>query len=502
MSERETEALRGSEKLSPRTVLAIDLKSYFASCECADRHLDPLTTNLVVTDASRTEKTICLAVSPSLKAHGIPGRPRLFEVIQAVKRINGERLARLRRITRRQNADFTSASFDAEVLDADPWAELAYITAPPRMARYVETSAQIYSIYLKYVAPEDIFAYSIDEVFIDVTGYLSTYHMTARELAMTMIREVLYTTGITATGGIGANLYLAKVAMDIVAKHVPADRDGVRIAELDEYSYKAKLWDHTPLTDFWRVGRATARKLQQHYLYTMGDVARQSLVNPEWFYKTFGIDAEILIDHAWGREPVTMEYIKSYRADTNSISEGQVLPEPYPYLKAKIIVREMADNIVLQLVEKNLVTDLITLDIGYDRENCDNGIYQGDARTDHYGRLVPRPAHGSLRLGSPANLGSIIIDAAVSIFVKIADPSLTIRRITIAACHVTPDEGMYQLNLFTDSEKQEKEKKLQSAVASIKRRYGKNAVLKGTNFEEGATGRERNKSIGGHRAGE
>ncbi len=485
-----------------RSYLAIDLKSYFASCECADRHLDPLTTNLVVADETRTEKTICLAVSPSLKAHGIPGRPRLFEVIQAVKMVNTERLANLRRITHNKSASFTSSSIDAEVLASDPWAELAYITAPPRMARYVETSAAIYSIYLKYVAPEDIFAYSIDEVFIDATGYLSTYRMTAHELAMTMIREVLYTTGITATGGIGTNLYLAKVAMDIVAKHVPADKDGVRIAELDEYSYKAKLWDHTPLTDFWRVGGATARKLQKHYLYTMGDVARQSLINPEWFYKTFGIDAEILIDHAWGREPVTMEHIKNYKSDTNSISEGQVLSEPYPYAKTKVIVREMADNIVMQLVEKNLVTELITLDIGYDRENCDNGRYLGDAKTDHYGRLVPKPAHGSMRLGSPTNLGSTIIGSAVSIFERIADPALTVRRVTIAACNVTEDEGVYQLDLFTDAEKQEKEKNLQAAMASIKRRFGKNAVLKGTNFEDGATGRERNKSIGGHRAGE
>lgn len=491
-----------TDKANSRTVFAIDLKSYFASCECADRHLDPLTTNLVVADESRTEKTICLAVSPALKAYGIPGRPRLFEVIQAVKQVNATRLADLRRTTHNPKAEFTASSFDAETLASDLWMKLSYITAPPRMARYVETSAQIYSIYLKYVAPEDIFAYSIDEVFIDATGYLSTYHMTAHEMCMTMIREVLYTTGITATGGIGTNLYLAKVAMDIVAKHVPADKDGVRIAELDEYSYKAKLWDHTPLTDFWRIGGATTRKLQKRYLYTMGDVAQESLVNPEWFYKTFGIDAEILIDHAWGREPVTMEYIKSYKADTNSISEGQVLSEPYPYAKAKIIVREMADNIVLQLVEKRLVTELVTLDIGYDRENCDSGRYHGDAKTDHYGRLVPKPAHGSMRLRTPTNLGGTIIEAAVSIFEKIADPALTVRRVTIAACNVTEDSGVYQMDLFTDVERQEKEKKLQSAMASIKRRYGKNAVLKGTNFEEGATGRERNKSIGGHRSGE
>ncbi|MCD8130951.1 MAG: DNA methylase [Lachnospiraceae bacterium] len=484
------------------TYLAIDLKSYFASCECADRHFDPLTTNLVVADESRTEKTICLAVSPSLKAYGIPGRPRLFEVIQAVDRINAERINTLRRVTGNPKAEFTSSSFDAETLAADPWAKLTYITAPPRMKRYVETSAQIYSIYLKYVAPEDIFAYSIDEVFIDATAYLKTYHMTAHELAMTMIREVLYTTGITATGGIGTNLYLAKVAMDIVAKRVPADKDGVRIADLDEYSYRARLWCHRPLTDFWRVGSATARKLEKRYLYTMGDVARESLINPEWFYKTFGVDAEILMEHAWGIEPVTMKHIRNYKADNHSLSEGQVLSEPYEYSKARIIVREMADSLVLQLVEKELVTDLITLDISYDRENCDKGRYSGSVKTDHYGRLVPKPAHGSARLGSPTNLGSEIITAALGIFDRIADKNLTVRRINIAAGHVTEDTGTYQIDLFTDVEKQEKEKNLQSAMATIKRRFGKNAVLKGTSYLEGATMRERNGQIGGHRSGE
>ncbi len=483
-----------------RACLAIDLKSYFASCEATDRHMDPMTTNLVVADESRTEKTICLAVSPSLKAYGISGRPRLFEVIQAVERINAERLQTLRLITHDPGADFASSSFDANALASNPWLKLAYITAPPRMARYVETSAKIYSIYLKYVAPEDIFAYSIDEVFIDATAYLETWHMTARELAMAMIREVLYTTGITATGGIGTNLYLAKIAMDIVAKHVPPDSDGVRIAELDEYTYKATLWHHRPLTDFWRIGRATARKLEKHYLYTMGDIARESLDNPEWFYKTFGIDAEILIDHAWGIEPVTMSHIKNYKADDHSISEGQVLSEPYSFDRARIIVREMAENLALQLIEKELVTDSIVLNIGYDRENVDKEIYTGDVKSDHYGRLVPKPAHGSCRLGSATNLGSAIIDSAVALFEKIADRSLTVRRITIAAGHVSSDEGVYQFDLFTDMEKQEKERKLQSAIASIKRRYGKNAMLKGTSFEDGATMRERNNQIGGHKA--
>ncbi len=483
-----------------RACLAIDLKSYYASCEATDRHMDPLTTHLVVADESRTEKTICLAVSPSLKAYGISGRPRLFEVVQAVERINEERLLRLRRITRDSQAEFSSSSFDAAALAADPRLKLTYITAPPRMARYVETSAQIYSIYLKYVAPEDIFAYSIDEVFIDATAYLEVWHMTARELAMTMIREVLYATGITATGGIGTNLYLAKIAMDIVAKHVRADRDGVRIAELDEYTYRAKLWDHRPLTDFWRIGRATARKLEKHYLYTMGDVARESLANPEWFYKTFGIDAEILIDHAWGVEPVTMAHVKNYKADDHSISEGQVLSEPYPFDRARVIVREMADSLVLQLVEKELVTDSITLDIGYDRENVDRGTYTGDARMDHYGRLVPKPAHGSRRFDSATNLGSVILEAAAELFEQIADHSLTVRRITIAAGHVSKDDGIFQYDLFSDVEKQEKERRLQAAVATIKNRYGKNAVLKGTNFEQGATMRERNGQIGGHKA--
>ncbi|MCD7819717.1 MAG: DNA methylase [Lachnospiraceae bacterium] len=495
-------AEKNKDSLTVRTCLAIDLKSYYASCECADRHLNPLNTNLVVADTSRTEKTICLAVSPSLKACGISGRPRLFEVIQKVKEINIERLNTLRRISHNPEAEFTSASFDAAALKKDPWLKLSYITAPPRMARYVETSAQIYSIYLKYIAPEDIFAYSIDEVFIDATAYLNTYHMSAHELAMTMIREVLYTTGITATGGIGSNLYLAKVAMDIVAKHVPADRDGVRIAELDEYSYRARLWTHTPLTDFWRVGKATARKLEQHYLYTMGDIAQESLTNPEWVYKFFGIDAEILIDHAWEIEPVTMKHIRNYKADNHSISEGQVLSEPYEYSKARIIVREMADSLVMQLVEKRLTTDHLTLDISYDRENIDKGRHSGDSKIDYYGRLVPKPAHGSCRFHSPTSLSSVITEASVNLFDRIADRNLTVRKITLAAGHVSRDDGIYQLNLFADTEKQEREKKLQEAMLSIRKRYGKNALLKGTSYLDGATMRERNGQIGGHRSGE
>ena len=477
-----------------KTYLAIDLKSYFASCEAADRHLDPLTTNLVVADESRTEKTICLAVSPSLKAYGISGRARLFEVIQRVEEVNESR------IRKAPNHEFTSSSFDAEALAADSGLRLSYIVAPPRMSRYVETSAQIYSIYLKYVAPEDIFPYSIDEVFIDVTAYLHTYGMTAHEMAMTMIREVLYATGITATCGIGTNLYLAKIAMDIEAKHVPADKDGVRIAELNEFLYRARLWNHKPLTDFWRLGSATVKKLERRYLYTMGDVARESLINPEWFYETFGIDAEILMEHAWGIVPVTMHDIKNYKTDNRSISEGQVLSTPYPYEKARIIVREMADSLALQLVNKGLVTDSLTLDVGFDRENVDTGNYHGAVKSDHYGRLVPKPAHGSTRLSSRTNLGSQIIEAALNIFDRIADRNLTVRRINIAAGRVTQDEGICQLDLFADVEKQEKEKKLQEALAGIKKRYGKNAVLKGTSYQEGATMRERNGQIGGHKA--
>ncbi|MCC8015171.1 MAG: DNA methylase [Eubacterium sp.] len=481
--------------MAEHTYLAIDLKSFYASCECADRHLDPLTTNLVVADQSRTEKTICLAVSPSLKAYGIPGRARLFEVVQKVKQVNE---ARLRKAPGHR---FTTECFDAKGLSEDPNLKLTYLVAPPRMARYVEVSAQIYSIYLKYIAPEDIFAYSIDEVFIDAAAYLKTYHMTAHELCMTLIREVLYATGVTATGGIGTNLYLAKIAMDIVAKHVPADKDGVRIAELDEHSYRQKLWNHTPLTDFWRLGPGTARKLEKRYIFTMGQLARASIYDQEWFYKTFGIDAEILIDHAWGVEPTTMELVKSYQPEMNSISEGQVLSEPYDYSKARIIVREMTESLMLQLNSKGLVSDSFTLDIGYDRENCDKGTYKGATKADHYGRMVPKPAHGSTRIANPSNLGSQLQEAIVGLFDRIADRELTVRRVTITANRVVEDRGIMQMDLFTDVSKLEKEKNLQNVMVKLKQKYGKNAVLKGTNFLEGATMRERNMQIGGHRAG-
>lgn len=488
-----------------RTYICIDLKSFYASSECVDRGLDPLTTNLVVADLSRTEKTICLAVSPSLKAYGISGRARLFEVISQVKRVNEARLQnaiRMKRVAKDENGKyaFVSSSFDDLAIQADPSLELSYLIAPPHMARYMEVSAQIYSIYLKFVSPEDILAYSIDEVFMDITGYLSTYGMTAQELVKTMIREVLYATGITATAGIGTNLYLAKIAMDIVAKKMPADKDGVRMAELDETSYRYLLWDHTPLTDFWRIGAGTARRLASRNIKTMGELARMSTYDEEWFYKTFGVDAEILIDHAWGLEPCTMQDIKAYKPSTTSISEGQVLSSPYEYEKARLIIKEMADSIVMQLVDKHMVTDSITIDVGYDRENVDKGDYIGAVCTDHYGRMVPKPAHGSTKLQAATNLGSKILPAVTELFDRIADKKLLVRRLTICAGRLIPDDGCQQIDMFSDVEAEEREKKLQEAVISIKNRYGKNAILRGISYEESATMRDRNGYIGGHKA--
>lgn len=490
--------------MAQRTYLAIDLKSYYASAECAARHLDPLTTNLVVADASRTEKTICLAVSPSLKSYGIPGRARLFEVVQRVKEINN---GRLRDAIRNKTAVYkdgvpslAAASYDATALAADPSLEVSYLVAPPRMAYYEKISRQIYGIYLKYIAPEDIVVYSIDEVFIDATAYLTHYKMSAHDLAMTMIREVLYTTGITATAGIGTNLYLAKLAMDITAKHAAPDKDGVRIAELDEESFRYLLWDHKPLTDFWQTGPGTVRRLEKHGIHTMGELARASIHFPEILYKEFGIDAEILIDHAWGLEPCGMKEINAYRPETNSLSEGQVLSCPYPYDRARIIVQEMTDSLVFQLTDKGLVTDSLTLDIGYDRENCDKGIYHGPVHIDHYGRTVPKGAHGSTRLNNPTNLSSQLKAATTELFDRIANRNLTVRRITIAANRVVKDQGILQVDLFTDTSKLEREKSLQVTMLGIKKKFGKNAVLKGTNYLEGATMRERNGQIGGHKA--
>lgn len=481
----------------------IDLKSYYASAECCARHLDPLTTNLVVADASRTEKTICLAVSPSLKAYGIPGRARLFEVVQKVKEVNAQRLREAVRSRKAVYKDgvptFASSSYDSTAL-TDPSIAVDYLIAPPRMAYYEKVSRQIYGIYLKYIAPEDIVVYSIDECFFDITSYLSHYRMSAHDLVKTMIREVLYTTGITATAGIGSNLYLAKLAMDITAKHAAPDADGVRIAELDEESFRYLLWDHKPLTDFWMTGPGTVKKLEKHGIRTMGELARYSLNYQDILYKEFGVDAELLIDHAWGLEPCGMKEIKAYKPSTNSISEGQVLSCPYPYDKARIIVQEMADSLVLQLTDKGLVTDSLTLDVGYDRENCDKGTYHGPVHIDHYGRTVPKGAHGTVKLDNPTNLGSQLIKAAATLFDQIADKTLTVRRITIAANRVVKDEGIFQVDLFTDTSKLEKEKKLQDVMLGIKKKFGKNAVLKGTNYLDGATMRERNKTIGGHKA--
>ena len=487
-----------------RTYLAIDLKSYYASAECAARHLDPLTTNLVVADASRTEKTICLAVSPSLKSYGIPGRARLFEVVQRVKEVNN---GRLRDAIRNRTAVYKDGTpslaappYDATALAADPSLEVSYLVAPPRMAYYEKISRQIYGIYLRYIAPEDIVVYSIDEVFIDATAYLTHYKMSAHDLAMTMIREVLYTTGITATAGIGTNLYLAKLAMDITAKHAAPDKDGVRIAELDEESFRYLLWDHKPLTDFWQTGPGTVRRLEKHGIHTMGELARASIHFPEILYKEFGIDAEILIDHAWGLEPCGMKEINAYRPETNSLSEGQVLSCPYSYDKARIIVQEMTDSLVFQLTDKGLVTDSLTLDIGYDRENCDKGVYHGPVHIDHYGRTVPKGAHGSTRLDNPTNLSSQLMAATTELFDRIDNRNLTVRRITIAANRVVKDQGILQVDLFTDTSKLEREKSLQATMLGIKKKFGKNAVLKGTNYLEGATMRERNGQIGGHKA--
>lgn len=500
-----------------RTYVAIDLKSFYASVECKERNRDPLTTNLVVADKSRTEKTICLAVSPSLKSFGIPGRPRLFEVVQKVKEANN------RRKWQAPNQTFTGSSDDSKELDANPALEIDYIVAPPRMAYYMEYSTRVYEVYLKYIAPEDIHIYSIDEVFMDVTNYLGTYHMTARELAMTMIQDVLKTTGITATAGIGTNLYLCKIAMDIVAKHIEPDKDGVRIAELDEMSYRRLLWNHTPITDFWRVGKGYAKKLEQCGLYTMGDIARCSIgkedafYNEELLYKMFGINAELLIDHAWGYEPCTIEQIKAYKPETNSVSSGQVLQSPYDFEKAKLVVKEMTDLMVLDLVDKGLVTDQIVLTIGYDIENLTDPNrrtkYKGEITKDNYGRSIPKHAHGTANLDRQTSSTHLIIEAVVNLYDRIVDPNLLIRRITVTANKLIEENkakqqtSYQQLNLFTDYEKQaeedamlEREKRMQKAMLEIKSKYGKNAILKGMNLQEGATAKDRNEQIGGHKA--
>ena len=491
--------------MTDRTYIAIDLKSFYASVECMDRNLDPMTTNLVVADESRTEKTICLAVSPSLKSHKIPGRARLFEVVQRVRAVNADRRHRAPR------GQFTGKSVNAPELQANPALELDYVVAVPRMARYMEVSAKIYSVYLKYVSPDDIHVYSIDEVFIDATPYLKLYKLSARDFAMKLIREVLAATGITATAGIGTNLYLAKIAMDIVAKHIPADKDGVRIAELDEHSYRRDLWTHRPLTDFWRVGHGYAAKLESHGMYTMGDVARMSLRNEELLYRLFGVNAELLIDHAWGWEPCTIADIKSYKPENSSISSGQVLQEPYDFNKGRLVVLEMTDMLSLSLVEKKLVTDQIVLTIGYDAADKS---YRGEVVTDRYGRQIPKSAHGSSKLGRQTASSKIITEAMLNLFDRIVNPELQIRRITVVANHVIgenevkPQGDFKQPDLFADFEEQEeveqeeleKEKRLQLAIIDIKKKFGKNALLKGMNLMEGATTKERNNQIGGHKA--
>lgn len=504
-----------------KSYIAIDLKSFYASVECVERGLNPLAANLVVADESRTEKTICLAVSPSLKAYGIPGRARLFEVVQRVREVNLERRGKA------PGGRFSGTSCNALELAGHPELELAYIIAPPRMGFYVEYSTRIYSVYLKYVAPEDMHVYSIDEVFMDVTDYLHVYGMTPRELAAKIVRDVLEETGITATAGIGTNLYLCKVAMDIGAKHVMPDENGVRIAELDEMSYRRQLWDHRPLTDFWRVGHGYRTRLEEAGLFTMGDIARCSLggdgdfYNEELLYRMFGVNAELLIDHAWGWEPVTMDLIKAYRPETNSICSGQVLQQPYDFERGRLIVREMADQLALELVEKRLVTDQLTLTVGYDIENLSDPEirkrYKGETTTDRYGRRVPRHAHGTVNLSCQTSSARMILDAVTELYGRIVNPVLLVRRVTVAANRLVDEtqakqaQEFEQMDLFTDYEalqrqKDEensrllKERRLQEAILEIKGKYGKNAVLKGMNLQEGATAKERNRQIGGHKA--
>ena len=500
-----------------RTYIAIDLKSFYASVECIERGLDPLTTNLVVADNSRTEKTICLAVTPSLKSYGVSGRPRLFEVVQRVREINATRLYNLRK------REFSSSSYNKKELDDDLNLKLDYIVAPPRMSFYMEYSTRIYNVYLKYIAPEDIHVYSIDEVFIDVTSYLNTYGLSAKELVQKIILDVLHETGITATAGIGTNLYLAKIAMDVVAKHIPADEHGVRIAELDEISYRKQLWDHRPLTDFWRVGRGYTKKLESVGLYTMGDIARCSLGKETDYYnegllrRMFGKNTELLIDHAWGWEPVTITDIKNYKPDNNSIGSGQVLHCGTDFDKTKIIVREMTEMLVLDLVSRNLVTDQIVLTIGYDRENLLDSSrmskYKGEFSFDQYGRKIPKHAHGTINLDSYTSSTNVIVRAALDLFNRIVDENLLVRRINMSANHVIAEneakqDRYEQLNLFdmitekenVDQEQLKKEKDIQKAVLDIKKKFGKNAILKGMSLQEGATAIDRNNQIGGHKA--
>lgn len=486
--------------MQPRTYIAIDLKSFYASVECAARGLDPLLTNLVVADASRTEKTICLAVSPSLKAYGIPGRARLFEVVQQVKKIND---ARLRKAPGRRFSGV--ATYDPDV-KSDPSKALGYLIAPPRMRHYMETSAKIYNIYLKYVSSEDIHVYSVDEVFIDATQYLRIYGLSAHDLAMKMVRDVLSETGITATAGIGTNMYLAKIAMDIEAKHSEPDRDGVRIAALDEMSFRRKYWDHRPLTDFWRIGHGLARRLEGGGMMTLGDVARRSLTNPESLYRMFGVNAELLIDHAWGWEPCLISDIKAYRPEEHSLSNGQVLSEPYTFDKARVVALEMTDLLVMEMVSRKLLADQMVLTVGYDTESLTDKTvaarYHGPVTNDWYGRPVPKPAHGSVNLGRQTSSTDLIMKAMGDLFDRIVDRNLLVRRMYVVANHIVDENAAdgVQLDLFEEEPDMERERSRQEAILEIRRKFGKNAILKGMNFEEGATAKDRNKQIGGHKA--
>ena len=492
-----------------KTYIAIDLKSFYASVECVERGLDPLKNNLVVADEERTEKTICLAVSPSLKAYGIPGRARLFEVVERVKQVNNNRKLNI------NYADFKGESYNADELN-DDYLKLSYIVAPPRMNLYKKYSNRIFAIYSNFVSPEDILVYSIDEVFIDATNYLRSRGVTAHQLAMDMIKAVLDETGITATAGIGTNMYLAKVAMDIVAKHIEADKDGVRIAELDEMSYRRQLWNYRPITDFWRVGRGIGKRLESVGIYTMGDIAKCSIgsdtefYNENLLYKLFGINAELLIDHAWGWEPCTIEDVKSYKPDTKSISSGQVLTRPYSFDETAVIVREMAELLALDLVDKKVTTNQIVLTLNYDTEHIKKG-YKGEITVDGYGRKIPKHAYGTSNINRLTSSSKLVVNAAMDVFYRISDRSLSVRKVSICANHITDENktepANVQLDLFTDYSKikaeedaLKKERSLQNAMLRIQKRYGKNAILKGTNLQDCATTVERNNQVGGHKA--
>lgn len=496
-----------------RIYVAIDLKSFYASVECAARGRNPLTTNLVVADESRTAKTICLAVSPSLKSYGISGRARLFEAIQRVNEVNKQRKQAL------HGRPFSGKSDDFNALRADPTLEIDFIKAPPRMAEYMKVSGQIYSIYLNHVSPDDIFAYSVDEVFIDATPYLKRDKITAHEFTMRLIKDVLDQTGITATAGIGTNMFLAKVAMDVTAKHMKADKDGVRIAELDVMSFRRQLWDHKPITDIWRIGAGIAKRLENMGIYTLGDIALCSVDSEEKLYKEFGVNAELLINHAWGWEPTTIADVKSYKPENNSISSGQVLSQPYGFEKGRLIAQEMTDLLVLDLVEKGLVTDQMVLTVGYDTENLTEHDYSGAVEVDRYGRKIPKQAHGSINLGKFSSSTKLIMEKVTQLYDRIVDKNLTVRRMYVVANHVIDEKdartqsGQMQLTFFDDVEEierkqaeekaaREKERKVQQASIELKKKYGKNAILKGMNLQEGATTIERNKQVGGHKAGE